>query len=236
MQFLSALRSVLACALACGLLVLASPAQTIAARVGTATAPMTAHMIVGDSGIGRVSVRAHQPGSGEKLIYAQVRNGIYTVDGMVAKLRLNYDVQGVRYMYLFVPGVGTAVISAHPDRNALTIPVALQADTLSFTADGHHFSLTGVNLASDNGQPPAHLYVRLDRLAWRLSRTPMVGFGDRGALPYEWPGALPSEQADESQSVPPMPVNLLPSLSTVAPAVQPPAAVGPAALRPSSLR
>ena len=232
MRSLSALRSLSAVALTCGLSALASPAQTFSARVGTTPAPM----IVADSTAGRVTVPGHNRRTEEKLIYARVRDGVYTVDGMVAKIRLNYDVHGFRYMYLFVPGVGTAVVSVTPNADALTTPATLQGDALTFSADGHRFSLTGVSLASDRGQAPAHLYVRLDRSAWRLSRTAMVGFGDRAELPYQWPGALPTEQAEESQSVPPVPASLLPSLSTVAPAPQAPAPVNPDALLPSSLR
>ena len=232
MRSMSALGSMSAIALTCGFSTLASSAQTFSARVGAPPPPM----IVADNTIGRVTVPGHHRKTEEKLIYAHVRDGVYTVDGMVAKIRLNYDVQGSKYLYLFVPGVGTALVSVTPNADALTTPATLQGGALTFSADGHHFSLTGVSLGNDKGQSPAHLYVRLDRSAWRLSRTAMVGFGNRPELPYEWPGALPTEQEQESQSVPPVPASLLPSLSTVAPTPQAPVAVNPAALRPSSLQ
>lgn len=219
-----------------GLATLAGSAQTYAAGVGTMAAPM--HPIA--SSVVRPPVPGHHRSAEETLIYARVRNGVYTVDGMVAKVHLNYDVQGARFMYLFVPGIGTAVISVSPEPNALMTSALLVEDELTFTVDGHHFGLTGVSLASDRGEVPAKLYVHLDRSAWRVSRLPMVGFGDRTALPYEWPGALPPEHAEDSESILPIPAILLPSLShapaTPSPATVSPATVTPAALRPAALR
>ena len=232
MRCVSAFSSAAALAVICGISVLPAPAQTFAAGVRTTPPPM----IVADSGPGHVSVPGRRHHAGKELIFARVRDGVYSVDGMVAKVRLNYDIQGANYMYLFLPGVGTAVVSAAPDEDALMLPATLQAGALTFSADGHHFSLSGVSLASDQGQSAAHLYVRLDRSAWHLSRTPMIGFGDRAAVPYEWPGALPAEHAEESQSVPPIPASLLPSASAIAPTVPVPAAANLSGQRPSSLR
>ncbi len=228
MRSLSAVaRSVAALATALSLSSLAASAQTFSANV-TARAPA---MIVADNSAGHVSVPGHHHDAQERLIYARVRDGVYTVDGMVAKIRLNYDVQGANYMYLFVPGVGTALVSVAPEADAVVAPASLHDDELTFSLDGHRFNLTGVALESDKGQPPAHLYVRLDRSAWRLSRMPMVGFGNRAALPYEWPGALHQEQAQDDQTAPPVPSSLLPRTAALTPVAASPATPHPAALR-----
>ena len=216
----------------CALAALTASAQTFAAGVAT----QVPSMIIADNSVERISVPAHRHGSEDKLIYARVRDGVYSVDGMVAKIRLNYDVQGAHYMYLFVPGVGTAVLSVAPDADAIATPATLHTNELSFTVDEHRFILTGVALESDKGQPPAHLYVRLDRSAWRLSRLPMVGFGSRAQMPYEWPGALPQEHAEESFAVPPMPASLLPSPAALTPTPQSPATVKPVTLMPVVMR
>lgn len=175
------------------------------------------------SGGARVNVPGHRRHAEEKLLYGHVRDGVYTVDGMVAKVQLNYDVNGVKFLYLFAPGVGTAVISAAADQDAVMASASYSNGELSFSVGEHRFNLTGIALASDKGIAPAHLYVKLDRTAWRLNRRPMLGFGNATALPYQWPGALPStalSQTEEPQTVPPVPANLLPSATTVVPAVQ----------------
>ena len=91
--------------------------QTIAANTGTGPEigtppPRTVH----------IGVPAHHRSGDETLLYGRVRDGVYTVDGMVAKLQLNYDVNGVNFLYFFVPGVGTAVVSASADQDAVVAP------------------------------------------------------------------------------------------------------------------
>ena len=224
----------LAVASVCGVIILAGSARAFAASRGIAGSPTRA--TTGSAAGSPAPDRQRQ--DEDKLIYARVRDGAFTVDGMVAKLKLNYDVQGASFMYLFVPGVGTAVVSVAPEPDALVTTAGLHEDELSFIVDGHHFSLTGVSLASHGGNVPAQFYVRLDRAAWHLSRTPMVGFGDRAALPYEWPGALPPEpkdpgQEDEGEVILPVPSALLPVIAPAPPAPVPASSV---VLHPVSLR
>ena len=205
-------RNSAALAAMCGLATLALPAQTFAAGVGV---PAPA-MVTADGPKNHVNVPVHRHGD-DKLIFAKVRDGVYTVDGMVAKVHLNYDVQGSSYMYLFVPGIGTAVLSMSADGKAVITPATLHMDELTFTVDGHHYNLSGVSMAGENGKAPAHLYVRMDRAAWHLNRTPMVGFGNRAELPYEWPGALPPELTEDSRDAPPLPPSVLPKPATLRP-------------------
>ena len=186
------------------------------------------------------TVSGHHRAGNDPRLYARVRDGVYTVDGMVAKIELNYDVDGTNFLYLFVPGIGTAVVSPTPAADALTSAASLTEGELTFTLDGHHFGLTGVRLLGGNGDVPPHLYVHLDRSAWHLGRMPMVGFGNRAALPYEWPGALAPEHVDggseESSFVPTIPSTLLPSFAGPAPAAPVSTSPGPTALHPSALK
>lgn len=188
----------------------------------------------------RITVPGHHRRTEEKLLYGRVRDGVYTVDGMTAKVQLNYDVNGVNFLYLFVPGIGTALVSASPDPDAVVIEAVYKDNDLSFQAGDHRFHLTGVALTSDKGAAPAHLYVKLDRSAWHLNRHPMIGFGNMGEMPYVWPGALPasavtSAEVEQAPVAPPLPASLLPSAKTIVPA-QAPAAVSPGAPHPVALR
>lgn len=209
-------------------------AQTFAATTGaeaviTATpAPRAA----------TVNVPGHRRSADEQLLFGRVRDGVYTVDGMVAKVKLNYDMAGVRFLTMFVPGMGTAVISATPPPDAVVSQAALKDGELTFTAGEHRFKLTGIALASNRGTVPAHLYARLDRSAWQLGRQPMVGFGNLGAMPYQWPGALPATAAahtEETEVSPPVPASLLPSTTRVLPRAIAPVAAEPASLHPVAM-
>lgn len=215
---------------------MACGAQTFAASTGT-EAVITA---TPTSGAAKVNVPGHRRHAEETQLFGRVRDGVYTVDGMIAKVKLNYDVNGVSFLYLFAPGLGTAVVSAAPEPDAVVTEATLRESELSFTVGEHRFDLTGVALASNKGVAPAHLYVRLDRGAWRLGRQPMMGFGNVAAIPYQWPGALPSaagESAEEEKEVlPPVPAVLLPSTSAVVPRAVAPAAVEPASLHPVSMQ
>ena len=131
----------------------------------------------------------------------------------MGKVKLNYDVRGVRYLYFFVPGLGTAVVSLEPSVEGISEQGIYQDGELTVRVGEHTLNLTGVeSLVNDKGKQPAHLYVRLDRNSWRLSRSPMLGFGAAAQSPYEWPGALavqPSPE-DAGQVSLPVPPSLLP--------------------------
>ena len=181
----------------------------------------------------------HKRSAEEKLLFGRVRDGVYTVDGMVAKVQLNYDLNGVGFLTMFVPGLGTAVVSADPAQDAVVKEAAFKEGELSFTVGEHTFKLTGVVLASNRGTVPAHLYVRLDRSAWQLGRQPMVGFGNVGAMPYQWPGALaaaPAVHTEETEVIPPVPACLLPSTTSVVPHTVAPVPVEPADLHPATMQ
>src|SRR5579875_2646024 len=106
-------------ALALGLLAPVSTlAQTFAASTGT-------EPVISTSPLPTVMKVPLPKNAEEKLLYGRVRDGVYTVDGMVAKVQLNYDVNGVRFLYMFVPGVGTAVISSVADPDAVTAEAKL---------------------------------------------------------------------------------------------------------------
>ncbi len=206
-----ALRAAALCLYLPGTLVLPAHAQTFAASTGTVP-------VLGGDVPDRVAsaLPAHHKKSDAPLMYARVRDGVYSVDGMVGKVRLNYDVQGVGYLYLFMPGVGTALVSLAPSAEAVSVPAGYHDGEITVRVGEHTFNITGIeSLVNDRGKEPAVLYVQLDRGAWKLGRTPMVGFGSTIQAPYEWPGALsvPAVAAEADTPSLPVPASLLPRLA-----------------------
>ena len=155
----------------------------------------------------------------KNLISARVRDGVLTIDGMVAKVQLNYDIQHTGYMYFFVPGVGTAVVSLEPLADGTKVPDAFDGEKLAFTVDGHSVELSneGTSLL-DKRRSKADVYVRLDRSAVAISRYPRMGYGDTAAAPYVWPlsGPQPAnkEKVEYAVTPPPVPKSMLPQTAS----------------------
>ena len=155
----------------------------------------------------------------DRLISAQVRDGILTIDGMVAKVQLNYDIQRAGYMYFFVPGMGTAVVSRAPIADAEKVSNAFDGKTLTFVAGGHTFELTSKDsLLAKNRDKSTDVYVRVDRSTVTAGRYPRMGFGDVADSPYAWPLSAPAERDREAHVVPPppLPASVLPQTEVTA--------------------
>ena len=155
----------------------------------------------------------------DRLISAQVRDGILTIDGMVAKVQLNYDIQRVGYLYFFVPGMGTAVVSRAPIADAEKVSNAFDGKTLTFVAGGHTFELTSKDsLLAKNRDRSTDVYVRVDRSTVTAGRYPRMGFGDVADSPYAWPLSAPAERDREAHVVPPppLPASVLPQTEVTA--------------------
>jgi len=152
------------------------------------------------------------------LISARVRDGVLTIDGMVAKVKLNYDIQQNGYMYFFIPGVGTAVVSMAPMEEAVKVADAFDGGTLSFPVDGHSVQLSSESnlLPGRKSKAKADVYVRLDRSTVAISRYPRMGYGDTTAAPYAWPVSNPELASKEKYVVtpPPTPKNMLPEMAS----------------------
>jgi hypothetical protein len=73
----------------------------------------------------------------DKEINAKVVSGMLMVDGLVAKVHLNYDIQHADYMYFFVPGVGTAILSRADMYGSTKVADAFSGSSLSFSVAGH---------------------------------------------------------------------------------------------------
>jgi hypothetical protein len=175
-------------------------AQTILATSTTSTST-TAN---------RVSRASWNDAVPSKLINAKVNDGILSIDGMIVKVKLNYRIDKVGYMYFFVPGTGTAVVSLSPMPDSFKVKNAFDGSKLAFTAEGHRFELT----SKDDITGKNDAYVHFDQTTLALARTPKMGFGDTTEAPYEWPASKPSPMDKEAHLVqpPPLPASALPKI------------------------
>jgi len=138
-----------------------------------------------------------------------VRDGILTVDGMVGKAGLNYNIhQG--FMYFTIPGVGTAIVAQNRFPNALPQKNAFHGNTLTFAANGHTVELTSANPLVSGKQ---EAWVNIDPLYGANIRFPQMGFGQSLSRPYVWPGSKTfKEKANANALVtpPPLPPSVRP--------------------------
>jgi hypothetical protein len=154
----------------------------------------------------------------DQLISAQVKSGVLVIDGLVAKVQLNYKINNAGYLYFFVPGFGTAIVSRVPMNNSLKVKNAFNGDKLTFAIGGHSFELTsatallGGELNKKGNGEKEDAYVWLDPRAYALDSFPMMGFGTTTQYPYTWPLSAPEAKDTYAHFVtpPPVPRSMLP--------------------------
>jgi hypothetical protein len=158
------------------------------------------------------------------LVPVDIVSGELTVDGLIAKAHLNFQIIDLRYMYIWVPGLGTAVISNQPFAGAKLQVDAIDGNTMTVKADGHQLQLAcdGNMLGREAGKKmfqgkkkdkPLSLYVALDTNYQKGSSYPEFGYGDQNKAPYNWPGTLVDLRANAK--APPLPDNLKQKNQTV---------------------
>ena len=143
-----------------------------------------------------------------KKIPVSIERGTMTVDGMTGKAALNYDIADFKYLYLYAPGIGVAIVSSEPFPGATEEKAAFNETQLTVLTGGHT-----LQLASDKrllGKKPQSAYVLMDRQFTLPSRFPVMGYGNVRKAPYAWPGAKPNEKLEGVADAPPPPADLLP--------------------------
>ena len=145
-----------------------------------------------------------------KKIPVSVERGTMTVDGMTGKAALNYDIADLKFIYLYAPGIGVAIVSNEPFQGAVEQKKAFNEKTLTVTI-GEHI----LQLASDKNilsKKPESAYVMVDRTFTLPSRFPVMGYGTVIKAPYQWPGSKQNgKSADIADYAPPPPTDLLPT-------------------------
>jgi hypothetical protein len=142
-----------------------------------------------------------------KLVPINIVKGALTVDGLIAKADLNFQILDLQYLYIWVPGMGTAVISNHAFAGSKLQIDALNGAVLTIKTDEHQLQLAGDRDMLGGKKPkPLSLYVAVDRTYQRGSIYPEFGYGNVGKAPYNWPGTL--ADATPNTKAPPLPDNL----------------------------
>jgi len=140
-----------------------------------------------------------------------VRDGILTVDGMVGKAGMNYDIhQG--FMYFTIPGVGTAIVAQSRFMNAAPQQNAFRGNELIINVNGHVVELTNSGPLV-GGVRSAEAWVAFDPLFGANITFPQMGYGNSTARPYVWPGSKAIGKKNAVNAVvtpPPMPKSIQP--------------------------
>ena len=136
----------------------------------------------------------------------EIRRGVLTVDGLTAKVDLNYAIADMQFLYVYVPGVGTTVISDAPFAGATEQRNAFDGDVLTVQSGGNRLQLS----AERRLLSKRSAFVKFDPTFGPSSRTPVMGYGASAAAPYEWPGAL--KEINTVASTHPVPPSMKPNL------------------------
>jgi hypothetical protein len=145
-----------------------------------------------------------------KKIPMSVARGTMTVDGMTGKAALNYDIADLKFVYLYAPGIGVAIVSSEPFQGAVEQKNAFNGKTLTVNIGEHTLQLASEKLLL--GKKTESAYVMVDRQFTLPSRFPVMGYGTVMKPPYQWPGSKQNgKEADIADYAPPPPSDLLPT-------------------------
>lgn len=136
----------------------------------------------------------------------EISNGTLTVDGLIGKAALNYQIKDFRYVYLYAPWIGTVVVSNQAFPGGVEQPKAFDQHTLTVTVDEHQFQLYSEKIILSKKLKPA--YVSVDRQFKLDSQYPAMGYGKSLQAPYSWPGAKASPESKAYVKPPPVPPSL----------------------------
>jgi len=143
-----------------------------------------------------------------KLVSVSITRGTLTVDGMTGKAALNYEIKDLKYIYFYIPGIGTTVVSNAPFPAAVEQKKAFDDKTLTVTVNDHIVQLT-----SDQrllGKTAESAFVLVDKSFVVPTKFPVVGYGPIRVAPYAWPGSKQNEDLKGSVEAPPLPADLRP--------------------------
>jgi hypothetical protein len=150
-----------------------------------------------------------------KMTPVSITRGTFTVDGMIGKAELNYNIADLKYIYMYAPGIGTLVVSNHPFTGGKEEKNAFNQKTLTVTTADHTLQVASDDflLGKTLGKKPSSAYVLLDRDFALPTPYPVVGYGGLLKAPYVWPGSHENVALKGAfVKPPPIPVNLQPVL------------------------
>jgi len=145
-----------------------------------------------------------------KTVSVSISRGTLTVDGMTGKAALNYEIKDLKYIYFYVPGIGTTVVSNDPFPGAVEQKHAFDDKTLTVTVFEHVLQLSSENRLL--GKTPESAFVLIDKSFVVPTKFPVMGYGPIRVAPYAWPGSKINEELKGAVDAPPLPVDLRPAL------------------------
>jgi hypothetical protein len=145
-----------------------------------------------------------------KMTPVSISRGTFTVDGVIGKAALNYEIPDLKYLYLYVPGMGVAVVSNAPFEGAKEQKDGFNGKSLIVTVGEHSLEVASDAPLLGKKKKPAAAFVRLDREFVLPSQYPVVGYGTLLARPYGWPGSKANAALTGPVQPPPLPANLRP--------------------------
>jgi hypothetical protein len=137
-----------------------------------------------------------------------ISRGTFTVDGVIGKAGLNYAIADLKYLYLFVPGMGVTVVSHAPFEGAKEQKDAFDDQSLIVTVGEHRLEVASDVPLLGRRRRPESAYVRLDRGFMLASAYPAVGYGVLLARPYVWPASTANAALRGAVQPPALPFNL----------------------------
>jgi hypothetical protein len=140
-----------------------------------------------------------------------ISRGTFTVDGMIGKAELNYTIPDFKFIYLYVPGLGTVIVSNVQFPGGTLQKDAFRNNSLKLNIEDHDLELASDRQIIGKQGHPLPAYIEVDRDFRLPSKFPAVGFGTTTAAPYAWPGAKRNTQLAGTIKPPPTPKNLLPA-------------------------
>ena len=145
-----------------------------------------------------------------KMVPVSIVAGTYTVDGVIGKAGLNYDIADLKYIYLYTPGIGITVISNEPFPGAKEQPNAFNAKTLTVLVGDHMLQVASDKPLLAKEKKPISAFVLVDRDFKLPSKYPVMGYGELRKAPYAWPGSKEGKVETGAVAPPPLPANLRP--------------------------
>jgi hypothetical protein len=155
----------------------------------------------------KIKVKKEKP---PKMTPVTISRGTFTVDGVIGKAALNYDIPDLKYLYLYVPGMGVAVVSNAPFEGAKEQKDAFRGKSLIVTVGEHSLEVASDVPLLGKKKKTASAFVRLDREFMLPSQYPVMGYGALLARPYGWPGSKANAALTGLVTPPPLPANLRP--------------------------
>jgi hypothetical protein len=145
-----------------------------------------------------------------KTTPAEISRGVLTVDYMIGKAEMNYKIPDLKFIYIYSPGIGIAVISNSSFPGAVEQKNAFKDNSLVVKVDDHRLELSSDKQILGKKGKAESAFVLLDREHTLPSKYPVVGYGRLYVWPYEWPGSKPNAVLKNLVTVPPTPKTFRP--------------------------